>query len=110
MDDALDAAIGVFWERGYQGASMTDLVAATGLQKGSLYKAFEDKHDLFMKSLARYLERGLSDLDRALRGGASPKAGLRNWLEAMVVERSCTGDRRVGCFAINSVRRARRGR
>jgi len=103
MDDALDAAIGVFWERGYQGASMTDLVAATGLQKGSLYKAFEDKHDLFMKSLARYLERGLSDLDRALRGAASPKAGLRNWLEAMVVERSCTGERRVGCFAINSV-------
>ena len=103
MDEALDAAIGVFWERGYQGASMTDLVAATGLQKGSLYKAFEDKHDLFMKSLARYLEGGLSELDRALRGAVSPKAGLKNWLEAMVVERSCTGDRRVGCFAVNSV-------
>ena len=103
MDDALDAAIGVFWERGYQGASMTDLVTATGLQKGSLYKAFEDKHDLFTKSLARYLERGLSELDRTLRRAHSPKAGLRNWLEAMIVERSCSGDQRVGCLAVNSV-------
>ena len=103
MDEALDAAIGVFWERGYKGASMTDLVAATGLQKGSLYKAFEDKHDLFMESLGRYLEGGLGELDRVLHGAATPKAGLRSWLEAMVVERSCTGDRRVGCFAVNSV-------
>ena len=103
MDDALDAAMVVFWERGYRGASMTALVAATGLQKGSLYKAFDDKHDLFMKSLSRYLERGLGELDSALRGAASPKAGLRQWLDAIVVERSCSGDQRVGCFAVNSV-------
>ena len=103
MDDALDAAMTVFWERGYQGASMTDLVRATGLQKGSLYKAFDDKHDLFMKSLGRYLERGLGELDSVLSGAASPKAGLKKWLDAMVVERSCSGDQRVGCFAVNSV-------
>ena len=73
----LDAAMSVFWERGYRGASMTELVAATGLQKGSLYKAFEGKHDLFAKSLERYLERCLYDLERVLGEAGSATDGLR---------------------------------
>ena len=54
MDVALDATMSAFWTKGYDATSMTDLVRATGLQKGSIYKAFDDKHDLFMKSLTRY--------------------------------------------------------
>ena len=61
MDEALDAAISTFWTQGYEATSMTDLMEATGLHKGSLYKAFDDKHDLFMKSLSRYLDNPLGD-------------------------------------------------
>lgn len=102
MEEALDAAMAVFHERGYQGASMVDLVAATGLQKGSLYKAFEDKHDLFTKCLGRYLEQGRGEIECVLNSTASPKAGLRKWLDGVIVERNCSGNR-VGCFAVNSV-------
>lgn len=47
----------VFWKNGYEGASMNDLVAATGMNKPSLYAAFGDKEALFLKALARYGER-----------------------------------------------------
>ena len=66
MDQALDAAMSTFWAQGYEATSMTDLVEATGLQKGSLYKAFDDKHDLFMKSLSRYLDGAYTAMKIAL--------------------------------------------
>jgi AcrR family transcriptional regulator len=54
-DQALDQAMHVFWEKGYEGASMHDLTAAMGIQPASLYKAFGNKQSLFEKALARYL-------------------------------------------------------
>ena len=45
----------VFWEKGYEGASLHDLTAAMGIQPASLYKAFGNKQTLFEKALARYL-------------------------------------------------------
>jgi len=56
-DAALQAAMLVFWKNGYEGASMNDLVDATGMNKPSLYAAFGDKEALFLKALARYGER-----------------------------------------------------
>ncbi len=54
-DQALDQAMHVFWEKGYEGASMHDLTAAMGIQPASVYKAFGNKQALFEKALARYL-------------------------------------------------------
>lgn len=51
---ALDAATRVFWKNGYEGASMNDLVEATGMNKPSLYAAFGDKESLYLKALERY--------------------------------------------------------
>ncbi|MPQ96945.1 TetR family transcriptional regulator [Modestobacter sp. I12A-02628] len=56
-DVALDAATRLFWERSYSAASITDLVAATGLSRGSLYATFGDKQALFLACLQRYVER-----------------------------------------------------
>lgn len=55
LDAAVDDAVLVFRERGYQAASVGDLCAATGLTAGSLYKAFGDKRSLFITALDRYL-------------------------------------------------------
>ena len=55
VDQTLDAAMRAFWARGYEATSMADLMAATGLHKGSLYQAFGDKHALFIEALKRYL-------------------------------------------------------
>jgi AcrR family transcriptional regulator len=45
----------VFWEKGYEGASLYDLTAAMGIKPASLYKAFGNKRTLFTQALARYL-------------------------------------------------------
>ncbi|MEX0311000.1 MAG: TetR/AcrR family transcriptional regulator [Tateyamaria sp.] len=53
-DDALEKAMHVFWEHGYEGASLPELLDGMGLTRGSLYKAFTDKKTLFMLVLQRY--------------------------------------------------------
>ncbi len=49
-----EALMNVFWDKGYEATSMQDLVAATGLLKGSLYGAFGDKRALYMIALNHY--------------------------------------------------------
>jgi AcrR family transcriptional regulator len=56
-DRVLDAALRVFWEKGYDGASLSDLTEAMGINRPSLYAAFGDKEALFRQVLERY-ERG----------------------------------------------------
>jgi AcrR family transcriptional regulator len=51
---ALDAALQVFWRKGYEGASLTDLTSAMGIEKPSLYAAFGDKEQLFRQVLDHY--------------------------------------------------------
>lgn len=53
-DGALDRALLVFWRKGYEGASLTDLTTAMGISRPSLYAAFGDKEALFRAALARY--------------------------------------------------------
>lgn len=54
LDLALDAAMRVFWRQGYEGASLTALTAAMGINRPSLYAAFGDKAGLFREAVARY--------------------------------------------------------
>lgn len=56
QDVALDAALKVFWSRGYEGASMAELTEALGINKPSLYAVFGNKEALFHKALAKYVE------------------------------------------------------
>ncbi len=51
----LDSALRTFWEKGYEGTSVEDLVQSTGLGRASLYGAFGDKEQLFGRVLGRYL-------------------------------------------------------
>ncbi|MCF3964211.1 TetR/AcrR family transcriptional regulator [Streptomyces fuscigenes] len=53
-DAALDRAVEVFWRRGYEGASLTDLTDAMGINRTSMYAAFGNKEELFRSALARY--------------------------------------------------------
>lgn len=52
---AIDCAIQVFWKRGFDGASLSELTAAMGIKPGSLYAAFGNKQELFRRALQRYL-------------------------------------------------------
>jgi AcrR family transcriptional regulator len=53
-DQALDAAIDVFWRLGYEGASMAELTKAMAINRPSLYAVFGSKEDLFVRALQRY--------------------------------------------------------
>jgi AcrR family transcriptional regulator len=65
-EKALDAAMGVFWDKGYEGASYADLTAAAGVERPALYSAFGNKESLFRLALARYNEEYLSFIPDAL--------------------------------------------
>jgi AcrR family transcriptional regulator len=55
-DTALDRALDVFWRQGYEGAALSDLTAAMGINRPSLYAAFGNKEELFRRVLDRYVE------------------------------------------------------
>jgi AcrR family transcriptional regulator len=90
-DRALDRALQVFWRKGYEGASLSDLTKAVGVSRPSLYAAFGNKEALFRKTLDRYLtgpaaytQEALKEptahavVDRLLRGAAELNSAARN--------------------------------
>ncbi len=66
-EEALERAMRIFWEQGYEGASLTDLTGAMGITRTSMYAAFGNKEELFRKALDRYTEGPASYGVRALR-------------------------------------------
>ena len=54
-DEALEQALQLFWQHGYEGTSMAELMQAMGMNKPSIYAAFGNKEELFRKALQRYL-------------------------------------------------------
>jgi TetR/AcrR family transcriptional repressor of nem operon len=102
IDQALERAMNVFWTKGYEGASLQDLLGAMKIARGSLYKAFEDKHSVYLAALDRYdrteIQRAVDGLRDRTGDGATR---IRRFLEdarAAVVQRH---DRR-GCFLCNA--------
>lgn len=67
VEKALDAVLCVFWRKGYEGASYADLTEATGVERPALYSAFGNKEALFRRALARYYERYLDYIPKALQ-------------------------------------------
>ena len=63
---ALEAAMLLFWERGYEGTSMADLTQTMGLNPSSIYAAFGDKHALFQLAVKRYVKKRAIYAARAL--------------------------------------------
>jgi len=66
VEEALAAALRVFWEKGYDGASMSDLTEAMGITRPSLYAAFGNKEDLFKRALDLYETEKLAYIRSAL--------------------------------------------
>lgn len=101
MNDVLDKAVRVFRERGYHATSIGDLTAATELAAGSIYKAFKDKHAVFMAAFDRYAALRAEQTRRAAENGKSGRDRLRNVL-ASYVEASQGVEGRRGCLVVGS--------
>src|SRR3954471_3934053 len=63
---ALDAALDLFWRRGYEGTSLSALTEAVGVTPTSLYAAFGNKEELFRRVVERYVRGPANYLARAI--------------------------------------------
>lgn len=101
VDDALQAAVELFWNQGYEATSMRDLEVRLGVGRQSLYDTFGDKHALFLKALQRY-SADMEQPRSGLRGDDAGIAEIRAWFDALVPFAAPTGAR-PACFIVNTV-------
>lgn len=101
VDQALDAALCVFWRKGYEGASYTDLTQATGVERPALYSAFGNKESLFNRALERYYEHYLDYFPAALEQPTSREVAAHILRGA--AELATRYPDRTGCLVIQGV-------
>lgn len=100
-DTVLDAAMHVFWRKGFEATSVQDLVDATGLNRGSLYNEFDDKAGLFQAVIQHYaLTAPSRALLEAVKTGA-PRPTIQTFFKSLI-KRAANDDDRKGCLLTNT--------
>lgn len=100
VDEALQTAMELFWRKGYEGTSLSDLTEGMGITRPSLYGAFGNKEDLFRKALDRYDAGHLGFFPEALARATSREivaAVLTGYAEALTAPRGPGG-----CMSVNA--------
>ena len=100
VDQALAAALGVFWRRGYESASMAELTEAMGITKPSLYAAFGNKEALFRKALDLYEREKLGYMQDALDAPTAREVAERLLRGALAMQTDGGNPR--GCLGVIS--------
>lgn len=99
VEEALQRAGDVFWEKGYEATSMTDLLHAMGIQKGSFYATYESKRAVYLRALKQYFQSRIVQFQNEAKD-LEPKQALVSMLQDILKE--CLGDTGVrGCFVVN---------
>ncbi|MER7442251.1 TetR/AcrR family transcriptional regulator [Micromonospora avicenniae] len=100
-DAVLQRALELFWERGYEATSMSDLVEHLGIARASIYATFGSKQDFFALALRRYLD----DTDPKIMTEVSQPGPVLPAVRALVdryVTESAEDERQLGCMVVNS--------
>lgn len=82
-DEALEAAMEVFWHKGYQHTSVNDLLEAMRINRWSMYETFGDKQQIFIRALNLYRGRWAAFIAQHLQQPGSPRTALLNLIRAM---------------------------
>lgn len=100
-DKALENAMHIFWERGYEAASVSELTAAMGITPPSLYAAFGDKERLFLEAIERYASGPGSAAPRALAEEPTARQAIARLLNEAADEltRTCHP---AGCMVVSA--------
>jgi TetR/AcrR family transcriptional regulator, transcriptional repressor for nem operon len=102
VEEALDMALEMFWQQGYEGTPIQALCRAMGLQPGSVYAAFGSKRDLFVAAVRRYIETVSAEAVDRVNGASSGLQGLSEYF-ACLVDAMVDGKRAWGCLITNSL-------
>jgi TetR/AcrR family transcriptional repressor of nem operon len=102
--EVLTKAMEIFWQQGFEATSVDDLVKRMGINRGSLYDTFEDKHTLFLAVIQHYdntvINPFLSDLDNACTSGSAKQAIINFFHETVSI--SIAENQRRGCLVTNA--------
>jgi len=99
-DTALDGAISIFCEHGYEGTSTDVLLGKMGISRQSLYDTFGDKRRLFLEALQRYVQGSVDSQIATLNSPSSPLKGVKAVLLAMASKAAIAGA--PGCMGIGA--------
>jgi len=100
-DGAIHDAMMLFWEKGYESTSITDLLTALGINRGSLYNAFGGKKELFIKALAKYDKEIRHTSLAELESLDNPVKAIEMLFDTAVNE-AVTDEQKKGCFLVNT--------
>jgi len=96
--NALDAAMKVFWNKGYLGASLTDLTEGMGINKPSMYATFGNKENLFLEATKHYIDHHAKPhVDLLSDSGLDLITRIKNYLTS-VVAAQCDATSPKGCY------------
>lgn len=99
---ALSSALQVFWEKGFEATSISDLTDRMGIQRPSLYAAFGDKRELFKAALLKYSQLSYSYVQNKLRSKETAREAIRSYFQG-IVEGSKGTNTDLGCFCVNTM-------
>lgn len=100
-EEALDAAMEVFWCKGYETTSLQDLLSAMSLSKSSFYQTFGSKQQLFERCIRRYRESIAADMLRRLDKAVSGRQFIEDMLYA-VADEARGPEKPRGCLVMNT--------
>lgn len=98
-DEVVERAVTLFRQRGFGATSIADLVEATGLTRGSLYKAFADKKSVYVAAFERYAAHGQARIQAIAQGEGSGRDRIARLL-AHYLEQSRGETGRLGCLVV----------
>lgn len=100
-DVALDRAMELFWQNGFEATSMAQLTEHLGIGRASLYATFGDKHALYLRALHHYLD-SVDPNPRKLLSESGPALPAVRALVDMHVQTAIDDEQRKGCLVVNS--------
>ena len=100
-DEVLAKAIKLFWQKGYNGTSMQDLVDGLGISRSSIYDTFGDKHKLYLKALCTYRQSQVNIRNQILNAPVPAKTAIRQLMD-LTIDQMIRDKQHKGCFLINS--------
>ncbi len=98
--EALEAAMSLFWEKGYEATGLAELLERMGIGRQSLYNTFGDKRSLFVLALSHYYQTRITGLQQLIESNSSPLEGVRAVLR--MYESHNTSGNGLGCLVVNS--------